>query len=161
MSARNACPAGPAKPFLNLAELGKPGKAKGRIVRKVNRTVVDEPTRLHPNAWSSLEVRLLDCSESGFRAECEARVRTGDLVTLEVPGIGPTEAQVSWCRGRELGAQFLQPIPFDRAELKQAPAETVLARLLIQRATAHRSGLRDVERELRRQIIDALPMRRG
>lgn len=130
-------------------------------MRKSNRTVVDEAARLHPNEWSSLEVRLLDCSAEGFRVECDARVRTGDLVTLEVPGIGPSRAQVSWCRGRELGARFLDPIPFDRAELRKADAETVLARLLIQRAAAHRASLRDVERDLRRQIIATLPMRRG
>jgi PilZ domain len=130
-------------------------------VRKANRTVVDEPARLHPNEWSSLEVRLLDCSQDGFRVECEARVRIGDLVTLDVPGIGPSRAQVSWCRERELGARFLDPIPFDRASVKPADSETVLARLLIQRAAAHRARLRDVERDLRRQIIETLPIRRG
>ena len=130
-------------------------------MRKANRTVLDEPARLHPNEWSSLEVRLLDCSAEGFRAECEARVRVGDLVTLDVPGIGPSKAQVSWCRDRELGARFLDPIPFERAEVRKPDAETVLARLLIQRAAAHRARLRDVERDLRRQIIETLPIRRG
>ena len=130
-------------------------------MRKANRRAFDEPVRLHPNAWSSLEVRLLDCSEDGFRAECEARVRNGDLVTLEIPGIGPADAQVTWSRGRELGARFIQPVEIDRAELKRADDETVLARLLVQRAAAHRGALRDVERDLRRRIIETLPMRRG
>ena len=130
-------------------------------MRKAKRIALDGPARLHPNAWSSLEVRLIDCSAEGFRAECEARVRPGSLVTLEVPGIGPTEARVTWCRDRELGAQFMRPIELDRAELKKADSETMLARLLIQRAAAHRAALRDVEKDLRRQIIEALPMRRG
>jgi hypothetical protein len=130
-------------------------------VRKANRTVLDEPARLHPNDWSSLEIRLLDCSADGFRVECEARVRVGDLVTLDVPGIGPSKAMVSWCRDREFGARFLEPIPFDRAEVRKADDETVLARLLIQRAAAHRARMRDVELGLRRQIIETLPMRRG
>jgi hypothetical protein len=129
-------------------------------MRKAKRTFVDEPARLHPNEWSSLEVRLLDCSEDGFRAECEARVRPGHLVTLEVPGIGPARAQVSWCHDRVFGARFVEPIPFEQSELKSAPAETVLARLLVQRAAAHRGNLRDHEEKLRRDILGALPMRR-
>ncbi|MGZ8359573.1 MAG: hypothetical protein ACXWUX_03545 [Allosphingosinicella sp.] len=129
-------------------------------MRKANRMVVDEPVRLHPNEWSSLEVRLLDCSAAGFRAECDARVRPGNLVTLEVPGVGPTRAHISWCEGREFGARFVEEIPFEQAELKLAPAETVLARLLVQRAAAHRGNLRDHEAELRRRILDTLPMRR-
>ena len=129
-------------------------------MRKANRVVVDEAVRLHPNEWSSLEVRLLDCSEAGFRAECEARVRPGNLVTLELPGIGPARAQVSWCRGREFGARFVETVEFERSELGTPPAETVLARLLVQRAEAHRGNLRDHEEELRRRILDALPMQR-
>ena len=130
-------------------------------MRKAKRIALDGPARLHPNAWSSLEVRLLDCSAEGFRVECEARVRPGHLVTLEVPGIGPTEARVTWCRDRELGAQFLQPIALDQAELQPAASETRLARLLIQRAAAHRAALRDVEKDLRREIVECLPMRRS
>ena len=130
-------------------------------MRKANRIVVDEPARFHPNEWSSLEVRLLDCSAEGFRVESEARVRTGSLVTLELPGIGPARAQVSWCRGREIGARFLQPIPIEKAGLTPAKAEKLLARLLVQRAAAQRAALREVERELRRQISETLPMRRG
>jgi hypothetical protein len=130
-------------------------------VRKANRRFVDEPVRLHPNEWSSLEVRLLDCSEAGFRAECEARVRPGNLVTLEVPGVGPAPAQVSWCEGNVFGARFVEEIAFDRAELHDVGAEAVLARLLVQRAAAHRGNLRDHEEELRRRILDTLPMRRA
>lgn len=91
---------------------------------------LDEPARLHPNEWSSLEVRVLDCSEGGFRAACDAKVRIGFLVTLEIPGIGPAEARVSWCRGKEFGASFLRPIVLDQAGFGQ---QTNFARLLVQR----------------------------
>ena len=129
-------------------------------MRKADRMLVDEAARLHPNDWSSLEVRLLDCSKEGFRAHCEARVRPGDLVTLDLPELGPARAQVSWCRDQVLGARFLEPVPIERAGLKSAAQETVLARLLVQRAAAHRGNLRDHEAKLRKQILDALPMRR-
>jgi hypothetical protein len=39
--------------------------------------------------------------------------------------------------------------------------EEVLSRLLVKRAVAHRSGLRDLEAALRDQIAWALPVRKG
>lgn len=39
--------------------------------------------------------------------------------------------------------------------------ETVLARLLVKRAAAHRAGLDDLESIMRRQIEWSLPMRDG
>ena len=129
-------------------------------MRKAERIFVDEPARLHPNAWSSLEVRLVDCSPEGFRAQCEARVRPGDLVTLELAGIGPVQAQVSWCDGQEFGARFLEAVPAALCGRTRLPEEQVLARLLVQRAAAHRGALREAEAELRQRIVDTLPMRR-
>ena len=129
-------------------------------VRGTNRKEVDELVRLHPNEWSSLEVRLLDCSDSGFRAECEARVRPGDLVRLDLPGIGVCPAHVGWCRDRIFGARFVDAIDLDKAELKKASPEVILARLLVQRARAHVANLREEEQELRQQILESLPMRK-
>ena len=130
------------------------------FVRKAERISLDEPARLHPNSWSSIEARLLDCSAEGFRAACEARVRVGSSVRIELPGLGPVEATVSWCRGQEFGACFLQPIDLDKADLRPMTDEMVLSRLLIQRAAAHMSGREGPEQQLRRRIRDALPMRR-
>jgi hypothetical protein len=127
-------------------------------VRRSERMAVNEPVRLHPNSWSSLEVRVLDCSESGFRAHCEAKVTVGLFVTLDVPGIGPVRATVSWRRGHQFGARFEQPIDLDRAEFRPIGSEAVLARLLVQRAAAQESGLADQEVALRRRILTALPL---
>ena len=129
-------------------------------MRQGERKAVDEPVRLHPNEWSSLEVRLIDCSETGFRAECEARVRKFDEVTLELPGLGPAEASVAWSSGREFGARFITPIPIDQVPLTPAGAHQVLARLLVQRASAHKSRLWEHEERLRGEIARALPVRR-
>lgn len=130
-------------------------------MRKAERIIVDETARLHPNGWSSLEVRLLDCSEGGFRACCEARVRIGDAVTLELQGLEPAQARVTWCRGEEFGARFVEPFPLERANLTLAGDDVLLARLLVERAAAHRANLHEREQMLRERILQALPVRRG
>ena len=129
-------------------------------MRKVPRKPVDQTVRFHPNSWSSLEVRLIDCSEAGFRAESEARVRVCDEVTLELPGIGPAKAYVVGSRDREFGARFAVPFPIDQAELKPADEQQVLARLLVQRAAAQKSQLWDHEERLRGEIARVLPLHR-
>lgn len=129
-------------------------------MRQGERKAVDEPVRLHPNQWSSLEVRLIDCSDTGFRAECEARVRKFDEVTLELPGLGPVKASVAWSNGREFGARFIKPIPIEQVPLTPAGEHQVLARLLVQRASAHKSRLWEHEERLRGEIARALPVRR-
>ena len=130
-------------------------------MRKADRKAVDEAVRLHPNAWSSLEVRLIDCSEAGFRAECEARVRKFDEVTLELPEVGPVKASVAWSSGREFGARFMKPIALDQVPLTPAGDQQVLARLLVQRATAHKSHLWEHEERLRGEIARKLPLQRS
>lgn len=129
-------------------------------MRRSERVAVNEAVRLHPNAWSSLEVRVLDCSETGFRAQCEAKVTVGLFVTLEVPGLGPVKAAVSWRRGNQFGARFDQPIDLSQAGFRPIGEEAVLARLLVQRVAAKDSRLPDQEEHLRRQILNSLPMQR-
>lgn len=129
-------------------------------VRRSERLPVDETTRLRPNGWSSLEVRMIDLSATGFRAECEAMVMVGGPVWVELPGLGETEAQVTWRRSGEMGAKFVVPIDMDRCRLNPVTREAVLARLLVERADARSSGRFAHEQRLRRQILGALPMRR-
>ena len=130
-------------------------------MRRSERVEVNEPVRLHPNAWSSLEVRVLDCSETGFRADCDAKVTVGLFVTLEIPGIGPVKAAVSWRRGRQFGARFEDPIDLSRTNFRPLGSEAVLARLLVKRAEAKEAGLIDQERQLRQRILEALPMHKS
>jgi hypothetical protein len=129
-------------------------------VRNSDRKAVDEAVRLHPNDWSSLEVRLIDCSETGFRAACEARVQSGLLVTLELPGLGPRQAQVSWANGREFGARFIEPLEAVPDTLRPASEEVLLARLLVKRAGAHKARCWRHETALREEILKSLPVRR-
>lgn len=130
-------------------------------MRQSERIAVDQPARLHPNQWSSLEVRVLDCSEKGFRAACDAAVPRGSVVRLEVPAIGTVDAQVEWRRGGQFGARFLAPIDLGRSGFQPMPKEKVLARLLVQRAAARASGLFSQEAALRKEILASLPVRSG
>ena len=130
-------------------------------MRQSKRVAVHEAVRLHPNSWSSLEIVVLDCSENGFRAQCEAKVTGGLFVTVELPGIGPVKAVVSWQRGQQFGARFVEPIDLSKAGLKPLLGQALLTRLLVERVAAHEAGLGQHESHLRRQILNALPMKRS
>lgn len=124
-----------------------------------SRLALDEPARLAPNDWSSLEVRLLECTERSFRARCDETVRIAGLVSLVVPGIGPVKAYITWRRRNQFSATFAEPLDLSRARFMPVNGEAVLARLLRERATAYASGRKGDERKLRARISEALPMR--
>ncbi|HEX8466565.1 MAG TPA: hypothetical protein VF620_02025 [Allosphingosinicella sp.] len=129
--------------------------------RRSERLLVDAEARLRPNSWSSLQIRMLDLSTLGFRAECEAKVKPGGSVSLDVPGIGPVDAQVEWQRGDQFGARFFAPIELSRCQWTFPDRNQTLARLLVERAAAERAGRRGAEVQLRRDILASLPVRKG
>ena len=92
--------------------------------RRSDRTQVQATTRLvrQPN-WYSVEVKVRDLSPSGFMAECAEPVGIGSFVTLDVPGIGPVEAQVRWQIGRRMGGMFLDPISLGSFEWSAVEAD--------------------------------------
>jgi hypothetical protein len=129
--------------------------------RRAERLPLDAETRLRPNSWSSLQIKMLDLSASGFRAECEARVKPGGSVSLDVPGIGEVDAQVEWQRGNQFGARFFAPIEIESCQWTLRDRHNTLARLLVERAAAKRAGRGAAEGQIRRKILSALPMRKG
>jgi len=129
--------------------------------RQSERLPLDAEARLRPNSWSSLQIRMLDLSVDGFRAECEARVQPGGSVSLDVPGIGAVEAQVEWQRGDQFGARFYAPIELQRCQWTFRQRHHTLARLLVERAAANRAGRRGADVQLRREILSALPIHKG
>jgi hypothetical protein len=141
--------------------MGSQQRQIGDTVRRAERKSLDESARLRPNSWSSVEIRMSDISELGFRAGCEARLQAGGLITLEVPGVGPMDAQVEWQRGGEFGARFLSPLPMDRCLWVVDEGDAPLANLLFQRAGAHQVGRSGADADLRRRIRAALPVRKG
>lgn len=130
-------------------------------MRRNERVAVEGTARLRPNSWSSLEVRLVDLSEHGFRAQCDVMILAGSAIWIDLPGIGEIEAQVSWRRQGELGARFIQPIDLSRCTVAPLSEEAVLARLLVQRAGARRAGQFGHELQLRERIAAALPIHGG
>lgn len=129
-------------------------------MRRSERIEVDEKARLKPNDWSSLEVRIVDLSKDGFRAECDATILCGSPIRIALPGLGEVEAQVTWRRHGELGARFMTPIDLTEAGIEPMPSERVLARLLVQRADALGAGRFGQEQALRERIRSALPIKR-
>jgi hypothetical protein len=141
--------------------MGSKAYATGDLARRAERVALDESTRLKPNSWSSLEIHMLDLSALGFRARCDARLRRGGAVTLEIPGIGAVEAQVEWQRGDEFGARFFTEIELDHCDWALGQRDHPLAQLLVQRAQAAAAGRGGAEAHIRRRILEALPMRKG
>ncbi|HEX8261456.1 MAG TPA: hypothetical protein VF547_01130 [Allosphingosinicella sp.] len=129
--------------------------------RRAERLALDEAARLHPNSWSSLEIRMIDLSEFGFRAACDARLRPGGGISLDIPGLGPIDAQVEWHRGGEFGARFFAAIDLDLCLWPLDGQHRHLAQMLVERAAANQAGRDGADRQLRRQILSALPIRKG
>ena len=71
---------------------------------------------LSPNQLYAIEVNVRNLSSAGFMAECAETVRIGSYVSLDVPGIGPVQAQVRWQIGTRMGGMFLDPISLARCE---------------------------------------------
>jgi hypothetical protein len=140
--------------------MGSKAYATGDLERRAERLALDESARLRPNSWSSLEIRMLDLSSLGFRADCEARLQRGSAVSLEIPGLGAVEAQVEWQRGNQFGAHFFAPIDLERCEWALGEGPHPLAQLLVQRALARSAGRGSAESQIRRRILDSLPIRK-
>lgn len=78
-------------------------------------TVIPSPAQCR-SSWYSIEVKICDVSQCGFKAECADSVQIGSLMILDVPGIGEVQAQVRWQLGSRMGGMFLDPISLNRCE---------------------------------------------
>ncbi len=123
------------------------------------RLALDESARFAPNDWSSVEIRLLECTETGFRAAADLHLRVGAWVNVELPSVGWVRACVTWRRAGEFAATFAEPIDLARINCLSLNREAVLARLLGERAAAHAAGRHAEERALRGEILRGLPFR--
>lgn len=89
----------------------------GFQARRVERVAVKgAAANLNPSALYSVEIKVRNLSPAGFMAECAEPVRIGSYVSLDVPGIGPVQAQVRWQIGARMGGMFLDPISLARCE---------------------------------------------
>jgi hypothetical protein len=127
--------------------------------RGQKRLALDEAARLAPNDWSSVEIRLLECTATGFRADGDIQLRVGAAVSVEIPGPGWVRAYVTWRRSGEFAATFAEPIDLTGVRCLSLNREAMVARLLRERADAHAAGRHAEERELRGEILRGLPLR--
>lgn len=95
--------------------------------RKRARTAIEASTRVHPNEWCSVEARLIDVSQDGFRAAGELFLRVGSFMAVEVAGIGRVQAKVIWSHGGQFGAKFIAPIDLRHCDWCADTAEAVAA----------------------------------
>jgi hypothetical protein len=105
-----------------------PSEAPGFKSRRTARVdVSDAQVSLSPRNLYNIEIRVRNVSAAGFMAECAAPVRIGSYVTLDIPGIGPVEAQIRWQIGMKMGGMFLDPISLGRCEwvAEKAKAEEI------------------------------------
>ena len=96
--------------------------------RRSQRTAVASSATLCASSWYSIEVRICDVSQCGFKAECLEPVQIGSFVSLDVPGIGEVQAQVRWQIGTRMGGMFVDPISLNRCEwtaVRSGPPEAL------------------------------------
>lgn len=84
--------------------------------RQEARVPVHAMARLRHHNLYSFEVRIRDVSPLGFMAECGEHVAIGSFVSIDVPGIGPVQAQVRWQIGGRMGGKFQDPVSLDCCE---------------------------------------------
>ena len=128
--------------------------------RRERRLALDEAAQLAPNEWSRIQVCMLECTDRSFRAASDIRIEVGAQVTLEVPGIGPVLAYVTWSRTKEFAATFAEAIDLYSARFMAVNQQAVLARLLQERAAAYADGRHVEERTLRHRILRTLPLKK-
>ena len=95
---------------------GGPDQGPPMRPRRTQRLAVDQTSSMRSQHWYQIEVKVRDVSTCGFMAECAAPVQIGSYVSLDVPGIGPVQAQVRWQLGVTMGGMFLDPISLTRCE---------------------------------------------
>ncbi len=98
--------------------------------RKTERLSLGQAAQLRPDARTRLEVQIVDVSCMGFKATCEASLQIRSWLSIEVPGIGPTTAEVRWQQGNRFGAAFVRPIELEHLSWTPASREASPAHLL-------------------------------
>ena len=91
--------------------------------RRSVRLDVEGETELTPHKLYKIEVVVRNVSALGFMAECSEPVRIGSFVSLDVPGIGPVDAQVRWQIGVRMGGLFVDPISLARCDWTATAAD--------------------------------------
>ena len=94
---------------------------KGRIANVVDptdrrrsaRRPVEMDARVRELGSEGTEARVVNISDTGFRAESTGDFDVGSRVWLILPGRDRASAIVRWTAGNRLGAEFSEPVSID------------------------------------------------
>ena len=92
--------------------------------RRSKRHTVASDATLQNHHCYKIEVTIRDVSQCGFMADCADCVQIGSHISLDVPGIGPVDAQVRWQVGGRMGGMFQDPISLSRCEWTAIPVDS-------------------------------------
>ncbi len=74
------------------------------------RVSIEVAARLRDRLSNKYDVRILDLSVSGFRAEAHYALEPGAIVWLTIPGMQGLEATIAWRRNAVIGCHFRSPL---------------------------------------------------
>src|SRR4030095_5834365 len=113
---------------------GKPGAAEAAramanavTVEAEGFSCVREPRhRLMRRAMAAIdgaptEVRLRNMSAMGALVECEKPVSPGDILTIDIIGVGPVVGTVRWAQANKFGVHFTEAFDLTRLAPRQEP----------------------------------------
>ncbi|MBN8816490.1 MAG: PilZ domain-containing protein [Sphingomonas sp.] len=66
--------------------------------------------RLRNRATAKFDIRIIDMSVTGFRAEAHYGLNVGDIVWIKLPGLQGLEANIAWRHKEIVGGHFRQPL---------------------------------------------------
>ena len=75
--------------------------------RSEPRDAVHHRTRAHHADGRLLPLVIVNTSAGGMMARCEARVEQGDRLRIDLPVVGPVQAEVRWALGGRVGCRFV------------------------------------------------------
>jgi hypothetical protein len=64
----------------------------------------------------TVDAEICDISTLGLKGTCPETLSIGSVVTVDIPGIGPADAEVKWQLAGQFGAMFLEPIDLQHCE---------------------------------------------
>lgn len=79
--------------------------------RSAPRDEVLHRTRAVAEDGRSFPLTIVNISEGGFMARCDAALGSGDRLTVELPVLGRAVAEVRWILGGRIGCRFEQATP--------------------------------------------------
>lgn len=94
------------------APISLPGKLATNpfLGRKAERMGVKMRAGLRQRGAGAVDVRVIDLSTHGFRAECHLDLAVGTDIWLRLPGLEAWHATVAWQEGYVIGCAFERPL---------------------------------------------------